>query len=131
MLYVAQSARDTSCAAGANACDGLRNVRYGPNRALREPRRSRRGVAARARLTVWGHGPAESLGTMDQVKFRELIRLLEDDGWQLVAQRGSHQQYEHPSKPGKVTVAGKPGADVPKGTAANILRQAGLRRPNR
>ncbi len=69
--------------------------------------------------------------TMDQVKFRELIRLLEDDGWQLVAQRGSHQQYEHPSKPGKVTVAGTPGAHVPKGTAANILRQAGLRKPNR
>jgi predicted RNA binding protein YcfA (HicA-like mRNA interferase family) len=78
-----------------------------------------------------GHGPAEFLGTIGEVKFRELIRLLEDDGWQLVAQRGSHQQYEHPSKPGKVTVAGKPGVDVPKGTAANILRQAGLRRPSR
>jgi predicted RNA binding protein YcfA (HicA-like mRNA interferase family) len=58
------------------------------------------------------------------VKFRELIRLLEEDGWQLVAQRGSRQQYEHPSKPGKVTVAGKPGADVPRGTAANILRRS-------
>ena len=55
------------------------------------------------------------------MKFRELIRLLEDDGWQLVAQRGSHQQYEHPSKPGKVTVAGKPRADVPKGTEANTF----------
>ena len=77
-----------------------------------------------------GHGPAESLGTMDQVKFRELTRLLEDDGWRLATQRGSHQQYEHSTKPGKVTVAGKPGADVPKGTAANILRQAGLRRPS-
>jgi len=77
------------------------------------------------------HGPAECLGTMNVVKFRQLIRLLEDDGWRLVAQRGSHQQYEHPSKPGKVTVAGKPGADVPKGTAANILRQAGLRRSTR
>jgi len=65
---------------------------------------------------------------MSGVKFREVIRLLEDDGWQLVAQRGSHKQYEHPSKPGKVTVAGQPNADVPKGTAANILRQAGLRR---
>ena len=53
------------------------------------------------------------------MKFHELIRLIEDDGWQMVAQRGSHQQFEHPSKPGKVTVAGKPGADVPKGTAAN------------
>ena len=64
------------------------------------------------------------------MKFRELIRLLEDDGWRLVAQRGSHQQYAHPTKRGKVTVAGKPGADVPKGTAANILRQVGLRRPS-
>jgi predicted RNA binding protein YcfA (HicA-like mRNA interferase family) len=67
---------------------------------------------------------------MEEVKFRELIRLLEDDGWELVAQRGSHQQYEHPSKPGKVTVAGKSGADAPKGTAANIHRP-GLRRPSR
>jgi len=55
-----------------------------------------------------GHGPAESLGTIDQVKFRELIRLLEDDVWRLVAQRGSDRQYEHPSKPGKVTVAESP-----------------------
>jgi predicted RNA binding protein YcfA (HicA-like mRNA interferase family)/predicted RNase H-like HicB family nuclease len=45
---------------------------------------------------------------MGQVKFRELIRLLEDDGWRPVAQRGSHRQYEHPRKPGRVTVAGKP-----------------------
>ncbi len=68
---------------------------------------------------------------MRSVKFRELIQLIEDDGWRLVAPRGSHRQYEHPTKPGKVTVAGKPNADVPKGTAANILRQAGLRRPSR
>ena len=44
-------------------------------------------------------------------------------------QRGSHRQYEHPTKPGKVTIAGKPNKDVPRGTAANILRQAGLPRP--
>jgi predicted RNA binding protein YcfA (HicA-like mRNA interferase family) len=68
---------------------------------------------------------------MSVVEFRELIRLLENDGWRLVRQRGSHQQYEHPRKPGKVTVAGKPSADVPKGTAANILRQAGLLRQSR
>jgi predicted RNA binding protein YcfA (HicA-like mRNA interferase family) len=65
------------------------------------------------------------------VKFREIIRLIENDGWRLIEQRGSHRQYEHPTKPGKVTVAGKPNLDVPKGTAANILRQAGLRRPSR
>jgi len=62
------------------------------------------------------------------VKYREIIRLIEDDGWRLVAQRGSHRHYEHATKPGKVTVAGKPNLDVPKGTAANILRQAGLRK---
>jgi predicted RNA binding protein YcfA (HicA-like mRNA interferase family) len=65
------------------------------------------------------------------VKFREIVRLIEQDGWQLSRQRGSHRQYSHPTKPGKVTIAGHPNDDVPKGTAANILRQAGLRRPNR
>jgi len=65
------------------------------------------------------------------VKFREIIRLLEDDGWRLVSQRGSHRYYEHPTKLGKVTVAGKRNADVPMGTAANIIRQAGFRRSNK
>jgi predicted RNA binding protein YcfA (HicA-like mRNA interferase family) len=49
--------------------------------------------------------------------------LIEDDGWRLSTQRGSHRQYAHPAKPGKVTAAGKPNANVPKRTAANILRQ--------
>jgi predicted RNA binding protein YcfA (HicA-like mRNA interferase family) len=62
------------------------------------------------------------------VKYREIIRLLEEDGWELARQKGSHRQYRHAIKPGSVTVAGKPNLDVPKGTAANILRQAGLRR---
>jgi len=65
------------------------------------------------------------------MKFREIIRVIEEDGWRLVAQRGSHRQFEHPTKPGKVTVAGKPNQDVPVGTAMNILRQAGLRRLSR
>lgn len=63
------------------------------------------------------------------MKFRELVRLIEDDGWVLHRQRGSHQQFNHPTKPGLVTIAGKPSADVPRGTAANILRQAGIERP--
>jgi predicted RNA binding protein YcfA (HicA-like mRNA interferase family) len=62
------------------------------------------------------------------VKFREVVRLIEQDGWQLTRQRGSHRQYSHPTKPGKVTIAGHPNKDVPKGTAANILCQAGLKR---
>jgi predicted RNA binding protein YcfA (HicA-like mRNA interferase family) len=41
------------------------------------------------------------------MKFREIIRLIEDEGWYLVAQSGIHRQFEHPVKPGKVTVAGK------------------------
>jgi predicted RNA binding protein YcfA (HicA-like mRNA interferase family) len=65
------------------------------------------------------------------VKFREIVLLIEQDGWRLSKQRGSHRQYEHPTKPGKVTIAGHPNQDVPKGTAANILRQARLKRPNR
>jgi predicted RNA binding protein YcfA (HicA-like mRNA interferase family) len=65
------------------------------------------------------------------MKFRKVIRMVEADGWRLIRQRGSHRQYKHPTKPGRVTIAGKPGQDVPKGTAWNILRQAGLRRSNR
>jgi len=44
-----------------------------------------------------------------------------------VAQRGSHRQFKHPVKKGRVTVAGKPNADVPPGMLKSILRQAGLR----
>jgi predicted RNA binding protein YcfA (HicA-like mRNA interferase family) len=62
------------------------------------------------------------------LKVGELIRLLEDDGWRLARTRGSHRQYKHTSKPGTVTVAGKPSLDVPPGTLSAILRQAGLKR---
>ena len=55
-----------------------------------------------------------------------MIRRLEDDGWVRVGQRGSHRQFQHPTKPGKVTVAGKPSDDIPVGTYKSILRQAGL-----
>lgn len=61
------------------------------------------------------------------MKVREVIRLLEQNGWQLAGQRGSHRQYRHPTKPGKVTVAGNPSTDVPPGTLGNIFKQAGLR----
>ena len=52
--------------------------------------------------------------------------MLERDGWRLDAQRGSHRQYRHPSKPGRVTVAGKPNQEVAPGTLGSILKQAGL-----
>ncbi len=66
--------------------------------------------------------------TSARVKVREVIRVLEEDGWQLVRTRGSHRLYRHPSKPGTVTVAGKAGLDVPIGTLGSILRQAGLKK---
>ena len=60
------------------------------------------------------------------MKVREVIRMLLDDGWMLVVTRGSHRQFKHPSKPGRVTVSGQMGDDMPKGTLASVKRQAGL-----
>jgi len=62
------------------------------------------------------------------LKVSEIIKLIEADGWYLAATRGGHRQYKHPSKPGRVTVAGKPSADLPPGTERSILKQAGLNR---
>ncbi|MEQ9454765.1 MAG: type II toxin-antitoxin system HicA family toxin [Phycisphaeraceae bacterium] len=59
-------------------------------------------------------------------KFRDLLRILRQDGWCLVAQRASHQQYKHPTKPGRVTLAGKPNDTIAPGTLKSILRQAGI-----
>jgi predicted RNA binding protein YcfA (HicA-like mRNA interferase family) len=61
------------------------------------------------------------------MKVRDLVRMLEDDGWRLVRTRGSHHHYRHDVKPGLVTVPGTGGADLAPGTLNSILRQAGLR----
>ena len=61
------------------------------------------------------------------MKVREAIQLVEDDGWFLVATRGSHRQYKHPTKPGRVTIAGKPSDDLAPGTRNSIMKQAGLK----
>lgn len=60
-------------------------------------------------------------------KLRDVIAELEADGWRQTSQRGSHRQFEHPTKPGKVTVAGRLGDEPKKGTLASIRRQAGLK----
>ncbi len=65
------------------------------------------------------------------MKISEILRLLEQDGWVLKRVTGSHQHFVHPSKPGLVTVAGKPSATLKPKTEASILRQAGLRREQR
>lgn len=55
---------------------------------------------------------------------RKLIRMLKDDGWELVATRGDHHQYKHPVKKGRVTVP-HPNKDIPAGTVRSIYKQAG------
>jgi predicted RNA binding protein YcfA (HicA-like mRNA interferase family) len=61
------------------------------------------------------------------MKVRDIVRLLEGEGWFLVANRGSHRQYKHPVRPGRVTVAGKPSDDLAPGTLNSILKQSGLK----
>lgn len=62
------------------------------------------------------------------MKVRELITLIAADGWFEVRTKGSHRQFRHPTKPGTVTVAGKPSIDVPPGTLNSVLKQAGLKK---
>ena len=61
------------------------------------------------------------------MKVSEILRLLQTDGWYLVATRGSHRQYKHAMKPGRVTVPGKPSDDLAPGTLNSILKQATLK----
>jgi predicted RNA binding protein YcfA (HicA-like mRNA interferase family) len=70
--------------------------------------------------------PSLRVGT-ERVKVRDVTRRIEEDGWRFDRQSGSHRVFRHPRKPGAVTIAGRPGQDVPTGTLGNILRQAGLK----
>lgn len=54
--------------------------------------------------------------------------MLRDDGWVEIARRGSHRQFKHPVKTGRVTVPGKPSHDLAPGTLSSILKQAGLKK---
>jgi predicted RNA binding protein YcfA (HicA-like mRNA interferase family) len=59
-------------------------------------------------------------------RVRDLIKQVEADGWYLVGQRGSHRQYKHPTKKGRVTIPGKPSRELYPELERSILRQAGL-----
>jgi predicted RNA binding protein YcfA (HicA-like mRNA interferase family) len=61
------------------------------------------------------------------MKVRDIIRMVEEDGWYLVATKGSHRQYKHPTKPGRVTIAGASNHDLAPGTLNSILKQAQLK----
>ncbi|MEG4489083.1 type II toxin-antitoxin system HicA family toxin [Microcoleus sp. D2_18a_B4] len=60
------------------------------------------------------------------MKVREVIKMLEDDGWYLARTKGSHRQFKHPEKAGTVTVSGNLGVDIPIGTLKSVWRQAQL-----
>jgi len=64
----------------------------------------------------------------DPMKVSEVLRMLKDDGWVLVATHGSHRQFKHPTKVGRVTVAGKPSDDLAPGTLNSILKQSDLKK---
>ncbi|MGH8195822.1 MAG: type II toxin-antitoxin system HicA family toxin [Woeseiaceae bacterium] len=61
------------------------------------------------------------------MKVRAVLRILKEDGWIMKKTKGSHRQFRHPSKPGTVTVAGKPSLDLPPATLSSILKQAGIK----
>ncbi len=58
------------------------------------------------------------------MKVRDIIKMLEADGWFLVATKGSHRQYKHSIKQGRVTIAGALNHDLAPGTLNSILKQA-------
>ena len=61
------------------------------------------------------------------MKINEILLMLKNDGWFLVTTRGSHRQFKHPTKSGRVTVSGKPSDDLAPGTLNSILKQAKLK----
>lgn len=61
------------------------------------------------------------------MKVRDIIRLIEAEGWYIVVTKGSHRQYKHPTKQGRVTIAGHPNDDLAPGTLNSVLKQAKLK----
>jgi predicted RNA binding protein YcfA (HicA-like mRNA interferase family) len=61
------------------------------------------------------------------MKIRDIMTMLRKDGWYQVIQRGSHRQFKHPVKKGRVTIAGHRNDDLAPGTLSSILEQAGLK----
>jgi predicted RNA binding protein YcfA (HicA-like mRNA interferase family) len=61
------------------------------------------------------------------MKIRDVIKLIEEDGWYLVVTKGSHRQYKHLKKTGRVTIAGHPGDELAPGTLNSVLKQAELK----
>jgi predicted RNA binding protein YcfA (HicA-like mRNA interferase family) len=65
------------------------------------------------------------------MKVRDVIRMIEEDGWRFHSQKGSHRQYVHASKRGRVTVAGKPNEEMHPKTLGTVIRQAQIEKPEK
>jgi predicted RNA binding protein YcfA (HicA-like mRNA interferase family) len=65
------------------------------------------------------------------MKIRDIIKIIQADGWIIVHQKGSHRQYKHPDKKGRITIAGHPGDDLAVGTLNSIFKQAGIDKPRK
>lgn len=65
------------------------------------------------------------------MKIRDVIKLIEEDGWYLVPTKGSHRQYKHPMKSGRVTIAGHPSDDLAPGTLNSVFKQAQIQKPKK
>lgn len=65
------------------------------------------------------------------MKIRDVIKLIEDDGWYLIAVKDSHRQYKHPTKSGRVTLAGHPNDDLAPGTLNSVFKQAQAHKPKK
>jgi len=61
------------------------------------------------------------------MKVRDVIKLIEKDGWFLVVTKGSHRQYKHPTKSGRVTISGHPSDEMAPGTLNSVLKQSQLK----
>ncbi len=61
------------------------------------------------------------------MKVRDVIKMIQKDGWYHARTKGSHRQFKHDEKPGLVTIPGKPGDELAPGTLNSILKQAGLK----
>ena len=62
------------------------------------------------------------------MKIRDVIKMIKADGWYLVKTEGSHRQYKHPTKQGRVTIAGHPGDELAPGTLNSVLKQSQLKK---
>jgi predicted RNA binding protein YcfA (HicA-like mRNA interferase family) len=131
-VYVEDADAQGALDAGAVSLEAVWDTPYGDRRGMvRDPWGNVWQIATH--MLRWAPCRRRSRQQVAQASgdVREVIKMLEKEGWRLVVTRGSHRQFKHPTRPGRVTVSGHPGDEMPKGTLASVRRQAGLEREKR